>query len=77
MSIPESPKNTGFFSPQQGYANVNIKTQKYSDKPTPLSAQQGKVNGFISEHTDKEHQKKYAKEGGRRLMSFLMNSVCR
>ncbi|CAK7905762.1 hypothetical protein CAAN1_14S03708 [[Candida] anglica] len=77
MKIPETPSEEGYFGPQQGYADISIKTQSYSDKPTPLAASQGKVGGFISEHTDREHQKKYAKEGGKKLFSILFNALCK
>lgn len=75
MSIPEHPSEKGFFSPQQGY-NLKVKTQKYSDKPTPIAATQGKAAEFLHNQTDREHQKKYAKEGGKRLFQFIMNNFC-
>jgi len=76
MSIPEQPKNKGFFPSQHGYTDLNVKTHTYSDKPTPLLAKQNKAAGFVSEHTDKEHVKKYAKQGGKSLFNRLIGIIC-
>ncbi|CUM66263.1 uncharacterized protein PRCAT00003924001 [Priceomyces carsonii] len=72
MSIPETPSEKGFFSPQHGYSDLKIKTQKYSDKPTPIFAEQGKVNDFIASHSDKSHKKKYAKS----IFNFIVKQMC-
>ncbi|KAG5422020.1 hypothetical protein I9W82_001113 [Candida metapsilosis] len=77
MSIPEQPKNKGFFPQQHGYADIDVKTHTYSDQPTPLSAHQNKASGFIAEHTDKEHAKKYAKQGGKSIFNALIGIICR
>lgn len=77
MSIPETPSETGFFKPQQGYGDIKVKTHKYSDDPTPISPDQGKASEFFHNQTDKEHQKKYAKEGGKKLFHFLLNTFCK
>lgn len=76
MSIPEEPSERGFFKPQEGYANVKVKTHKYLDKPTPLNPSQGVAGDFIATQTDKEHQKDYAKRGGKMLFGFLINFLC-
>lgn len=73
MSIPEKPANTDYFPLQHGYTEVHVKTHKYSDKPTPFAAKQSKANEFISGHTDRDHQKKYAKS----LFNFLVNTLCK
>lgn len=76
MGIPEKPADESFFSPQYGYKDLDIKTQEYSDDPTPLSAHPGKVNEFISKHTDEEHQKKYAKKAGKKIFQILLRQFC-
>lgn len=76
MSIPETPSDTGYFKPQHGYETINVKTHKYSGDPTPISPHQGKAAEFFQNQTDKDHQKKYAKEGGKRLFNFLVKSFC-
>lgn len=76
MSIPESPSNAGPFEAQYGYKDIKVKTHKYRDKPTPLSAKQNKASEFIASKTDKQHRKKYAKEIGRRLFDVLIRQVC-
>ncbi|KAK6457798.1 uncharacterized protein RJT20DRAFT_139163 [Scheffersomyces xylosifermentans] len=62
MSIPEKPSNTDVFPAQHGYADISVKTQKYSDEPTPFKSKQNKASEFLADHSDKEHQKKYAKQ---------------
>lgn len=76
MGLPQQPSETGYFPPQHGY-DPKVKTHKYDGKPTPIKAEQGKASEFFANHTDKEHQKKYAKEGGKRLFKFLLNAVCK
>lgn len=77
MLLPELPsKKDEFFAPQFGYKDIKVKTQKYSDKPTPIKAEQNAALGFIANHTDKKHQKEYAKKGGKRLIHFLVRLVC-
>lgn len=78
VSIPEQPANQGPFNAQHGYADINVKPQKYSDKPTPISphSHQNKASGFVSEHTDKEHVKKYEELGGKRLFNMLIGFLC-
>lgn len=73
MSIPEKPKNPGPFSPQHGYADIQIKTHTYLGEPTPLPGQPSKALEFISSKTDKEHQKKYVKK----IFELLLNTFCR
>lgn len=72
MSIPEQPKTPGPFKIQHGYDDIEIKTQKYSDEPTPLAGKQGKAAEFFNEKTDREHQKKY----GKKLFDFLLRFIC-
>ncbi|SGZ58711.1 CIC11C00000001941 [Sungouiella intermedia] len=72
MSIPEHPADPGPFSAQHGYNDIQIKTQKYLDKPTPLARKEGKAQEFINSKTDREHQKKY----GKKLFNFLINAAC-
>ncbi|EGV66076.1 hypothetical protein PSN45_003098 [Yamadazyma tenuis] len=76
MSIPEHPQNLGFLEAQQGYKDIQIKTHDYKDKPTPLNAKQNKASEFISNQTDKDHQKKYAKQVGRKIFDVLIRQVC-
>lgn len=76
MSIPETPSNTDFFHIQEGYKDIKVKTQKYLDEPTPIYVKQNAAASFLADHTDKEHQKKYAKTAGKRLFDFLMRTVC-
>ncbi|CAK9438615.1 uncharacterized protein LODBEIA_P28390 [Lodderomyces beijingensis] len=76
-SIPENPRDTSFFKPQHGYNDIQYKTEKYSDKPTPIvMPKQNKATEFLSDHTDKEHMKGYAKSGGKRLFNTLIGFVC-
>lgn len=75
--IPDQPSSTSTFPPQHGYADIDVKTHSYSDKPTPLKSDQSKFSEFIADKTNKEHQKKYAKEGGKRLFNFLLRTVCK
>ncbi|KAK6202611.1 uncharacterized protein RJT21DRAFT_118685 [Scheffersomyces amazonensis] len=72
MSIPERPSNTDIFPVQHGYGDIKVNTHSYSDEPTPLAGHENKVNEFISDHTDREHQKKYAKE----IFGFLLRALC-
>ena len=68
---PEKPSNIGTFSPQQGYStDVHVKTHKYSDKPTPISPNQNKAYGYVADHLDSDHRKKYAKEGGKSCLIY-------
>lgn len=76
MSIPEKPSNDGFLEPQAGYKDLKVKTHQYKDKPTPLSSDQNKAYEFIANQTDKEHQKKYAKQAGKRIFNILLRNVC-
>lgn len=76
MGIPEEPSNQDFLEPQYGYKDIDVKTQKYSDDPTPLSAEQGAASAFVSKHTDKEHQKKYAKKAGKKVFNILIRQLC-
>ncbi|GEQ68804.1 hypothetical protein JCM33374_g2473 [Metschnikowia sp. JCM 33374] len=73
MAIPESPKNPGPFSAQHGYADIQVKTHTYSDKPTALPGQPSKAQQFISSKTDKEHRKKY----GKQILELLLNTLCK
>lgn len=75
MSLPQQPSEPGPFEPQHGY-NLKVQTQKYSDKPTPLKPTTNMASDFIASKTDKEHQKKYAKEGGKRAFNFLWGILC-
>lgn len=72
MSIAEKPANPGPFDAQYGYGSLKVETHKYSDKPTPILAEQSKAQKFINSHTDKEHQKKY----GKKLFDVLFRAVC-
>ena len=75
---PEKPSNIGTFSPQQGYStDVHVKTHRYSDKPTPISPNQNKAYGYVADHLDSDHRKKYAKEGGKKLFDILFGIICR
>lgn len=76
MSVPEKPSNTGFVEPQFGYKDLEVKTHKYKDSPTPYSGKQSKAGEFFASKTDKDHQKKYAKQIGRRLFDILIRQVC-
>ncbi|ODV77371.1 uncharacterized protein CANTADRAFT_55771 [Suhomyces tanzawaensis NRRL Y-17324] len=76
MSIPEQPSDTSIFKPQHGYADLDHKTHEYSGDPTPFKPQQNKAADFFHDKTDKEHQKKYAKEGGKRLFGILQRILC-
>ncbi|KAG2734111.1 hypothetical protein G9P44_003636 [Scheffersomyces stipitis] len=73
MSIPEHPSSVGPFPVQHGYADIQVHTEQYSDQPTPYEASQSKANEFLANHTDREHQKKYAKKG----LQLLLNVLCR
>ncbi|KAI3403871.2 hypothetical protein KGF56_003301 [Candida oxycetoniae] len=76
-SISKEPSNKDFFNPQYGYADVNVKTQQYSDKPTPILAHHNnKAAEYISDHADKEHAKKYAQSGGKRIFNMLIGFIC-
>lgn len=77
MSIPETPSKEGPFDVQYGYKDISVKTHKYKGDPTPLSAKQNKASEFISNKTDKQHQKKYAKQIGRSIFDVLIRQVCR
>lgn len=75
-SKTEEPANPGPFKIQHGYDDIQVHTEKYSDEPTPLSGKQGKVREFLNTQTDKEHQKKYAKEGAKRGFNMLFQFLC-
>lgn len=75
-NIPEQPSNPGPFDIQHGYNDIEIHTEKYDDEPTPLAGRQGKAKEFVNTHTDKEHQKKYAKEGAKRGFNLLTRFIC-
>ncbi|KAI5966243.1 uncharacterized protein KGF55_000552 [Candida pseudojiufengensis] len=75
VDIPQEPKDTGFFKPQHGYSDINIKTQSYSNKPTPIKAHNNTASGFISEHTDSAHAKEYGKKGGKKLFDILKGQL--
>ncbi|KAK6464843.1 hypothetical protein DFJ63DRAFT_334381 [Scheffersomyces coipomensis] len=62
MSIPEHPSNLDVFPAQHGYGEIKVNTHTFSDQPTAFVNQESKVGGFIADHTDKEHQKQYAKQ---------------
>lgn len=74
--IPETPADKDYFAPQHGYNDIEVKTQEYGDEPTPLPAHKGKVNEFVSEKTDRDHQKKYAKKAGKKLFHILLRQFC-
>lgn len=75
-NIPEQPANPGPFKIQHGYADIKIHTEKYNDEPTPLAGKQGKAMEFMNDQFDKDHQKKYAKEGAKRGFNMLLQFLC-
>lgn len=73
MHLPEIPHDTGYFSPQQGYTDIKVKTHNYSGAPTPFIGKQMSPKKFFEDHTNKEQLKKLFKKGSKKLFHMVKN----
>jgi hypothetical protein len=73
-SPPDQPANPGPFPEQHGYNDLQIKTQNYSDDPSPLNPANAKGKSNIEKIYQDEKTKKAGNFLLGRLKGFLLSS---